>query len=70
MIPLSVLLNSIPLGSRDLLEFGFFVCVGITAGSLGIIYVEETLRNTILLTGQVVFVYALFLMMIAKMDNK
>jgi hypothetical protein len=37
MIPLSVLLNSIPPGSRDLLEFGFFVCVGVTAGSLGIL---------------------------------
>ncbi len=31
---------------------------------------EHVLRNTILITGQVVFVYALFLMMIAKMDNK
>jgi hypothetical protein len=37
MIPLAVLLNSIPPGSRDLLEFGFFVCVGVTAGSLGIL---------------------------------
>jgi|TARA_B100000902_G_scaffold206815_1_gene197029 hypothetical protein len=37
MIPLSILLNSIPPGSRDLLEFGFFVGVGFTAGSLGII---------------------------------
>ena len=37
MIPLAVLLNSIPLGSRDLLEFGFFVSIGITAGSLGLI---------------------------------
>jgi|TARA_B100000214_G_scaffold25498_1_gene16749 hypothetical protein len=37
MIPLEVLLNSIPPGSRDLIEFGFFVCVGITAGSLGIL---------------------------------
>jgi hypothetical protein len=37
MIPLSILLNSIPPGSRDLLEFGFFVGVGMTAGSLGII---------------------------------
>jgi len=37
MIPLSVLLNSIPPGSRDLVEFGFFVVVGMTAGSLGII---------------------------------
>ena len=37
MIPLIVLLNSIPPGSRDLLEFGFFVAVGMTAGSLGMI---------------------------------
>jgi hypothetical protein len=37
MIPLAILLNSIPTGSRDLLEFGFFVGVGMTAGSLGII---------------------------------
>jgi hypothetical protein len=37
MIPLAVLLNSIPPGSRDLLEFGFFVSIGITAGSLGLI---------------------------------
>ena len=29
--------NSIPPGSRDLLEFGFFVSIGITAGSLGLI---------------------------------
>jgi len=31
---------------------------------------EHILRNTILISGQVVFVYALFLMMISKMDNK
>ncbi len=31
---------------------------------------EHILRNTIVMTGQIVFVYALFLMMIAKMDNK
>jgi hypothetical protein len=31
MIPLAVLLTSIPPGSRDLLEFGFFVTVGMTA---------------------------------------
>ena len=31
---------------------------------------EDLLRNTILLMGQVVFVYALFLMMILRMDNK
>jgi len=37
MIPLAVLLTSIPPGSRDLLEFGFFMCIGITAGSLGLL---------------------------------
>ena len=37
MIPLAALLASIPPGSRDLLEFGFFVAVGMTAGSLGLI---------------------------------
>ena len=37
MIPLAILLTSIPPGSRDLLEFGFFVAVGMTAGSLVII---------------------------------
>jgi hypothetical protein len=31
---------------------------------------EDLLRNTILIMGQVVFVYALFLMMILRMDNK
>jgi hypothetical protein len=30
---------------------------------------DDILRNTIVLMGQVVFVYALFLMMIAKMDT-
>ena len=37
MIPLAVLLTSIQPGSRDLLEFGFFVTVGVTAGSLGLL---------------------------------
>tara|TARA_R100001594_G_C3939566_1_gene240280 strand:- start:306 stop:422 length:117 start_codon:yes stop_codon:yes gene_type:complete len=37
MIPLAVLLTTIPPGSRDLLEFGFFVTVGVTAGSLGLL---------------------------------
>ena len=37
MIPLAILLTSIPSGSRDLVEFGFFMAVGITAGSLGLI---------------------------------
>ncbi|AAP99737.1 hypothetical protein EV11_1095 [Prochlorococcus sp. SS52] len=32
-----VVLNSIPTGSRDLLEFAFFLTVGLTAGSLGLI---------------------------------
>ena len=31
---------------------------------------DDLLRNTILVMGQVVFVYALFLMMILRMDNK
>ena len=37
MIPLAVLLTSIPPGSRDLLEFGFFVPGGVPAGSLGLL---------------------------------
>ena len=39
MIPLIVFttLNNIPAGAKDLLEFGFFVGVGITAGSLGLL---------------------------------
>jgi hypothetical protein len=37
MIPLATLLSALPPGSRDILEFGFFVCVGMTAGSLGLI---------------------------------
>jgi hypothetical protein len=37
MIPLALLLTSIPPGSRELLEFGFFIAVGMTAGSLGLI---------------------------------
>ena len=37
IIPLAILLTSLPSGSRDLGEFGFFMAVGITAGSLGII---------------------------------
>jgi len=31
---------------------------------------DDVVRNTILIMGQVVFVYALFLMVIAGMDNK
>ena len=37
IIPLAILLKSLPSGSRDLVEFGFFMAVGITAGALGII---------------------------------
>jgi len=37
MIILQTLLNSIPPGSRDLIEFGFFLSIGITAGSLGLL---------------------------------
>jgi len=37
MTQLEVLFNSIPTGSRDLLEFGFFVTIGITAGAAGLI---------------------------------
>tara|TARA_B100000123_G_C25682326_1_gene406979 strand:+ start:728 stop:841 length:114 start_codon:yes stop_codon:yes gene_type:complete len=37
MNPIEILLTSMPPGSRDLLEFGFFLCVGVTAGSLGLI---------------------------------
>ena len=33
MILLSTIIKSIPPGSRDLVEFGFFMVVGITAGS-------------------------------------
>jgi len=37
MFPLAALLLSLPPGSRDLVEFGFFVGIGITAGSLGLL---------------------------------
>ena len=39
MIPLVVLttLNNIPSGAKDLLEFSFFMGVGVTAGSLGLL---------------------------------
>ncbi len=39
MIPLVVLttINNIPAEAKDLLEFAFFVGVGVTAGSLGLI---------------------------------
>ena len=34
---LTSILISTPPGARDLLEFGFFVSIGMTAGSLGLI---------------------------------
>jgi len=34
---ISVALVSIPTGSRDLIEFAFFIAIGFTAGSLGLI---------------------------------
>tara|TARA_B100000700_G_scaffold317075_1_gene407811 strand:- start:3049 stop:3165 length:117 start_codon:yes stop_codon:yes gene_type:complete len=34
---INVVLNSIPSGSRDLVEFVFFCAVGFTAGSLGLL---------------------------------
>ena len=34
---LTSVLIATPPGARDLLEFGFFVSIGITAGSLGLI---------------------------------
>ena len=34
---LTSILIATPPGARDLLEFGFFVSIGITAGSLGLI---------------------------------
>ena len=37
MIFLATLLNNIPPGSKDLAEFGFFMFVGVTAGSLGLL---------------------------------
>jgi len=37
MILLSTIINSIPPGSRDLVEFGFFMIVGISAGSAGLL---------------------------------
>jgi len=39
MIPLVVLttINNIPAEAKDILEFAFFMGVGVTAGSLGLI---------------------------------
>jgi len=38
MIFISSLLNSVPSSSRDLLEFGFFLTMGITAGKVGLLW--------------------------------
>ena len=40
---INVALNSIPYGSRDLIEFIFFCGVGFTAGSLGLIWASHFL---------------------------
>ena len=37
MIFISSLLNSLPSSAKDLLEFGFFLTVGITAGKVGLL---------------------------------
>jgi len=37
MIFISSLLNTVPPSSRDLLEFGFFLTIGITAGKVGLL---------------------------------
>ena len=37
MIILQTIITNIPPGSRDLVEFVFFLGVGVTAGSLGLI---------------------------------
>jgi len=37
MILISSLLNTVPSGSRDLLEFGFFLTMGIAAGKVGLL---------------------------------
>jgi len=37
MIILQTILTNIPPGSRDLVEFGFFMFIGITAGSAGLL---------------------------------
>ena len=36
MIGVSII-NAIPPGTRDLVEFSFFLAVGVTAGSLGLL---------------------------------
>jgi|TARA_B100002052_G_C15415282_1_gene390299 hypothetical protein len=37
MIFISTIINAIPPGTRDLVEFSFFLAVGVTAGSLGLL---------------------------------
>jgi|TARA_A100001388_G_scaffold253477_1_gene216606 hypothetical protein len=37
MIFISTIVNSLPPGSRDLVEFGFFIFVGTAAGMAGLI---------------------------------
>ena len=37
---ISVVLNSIPSGCRDLAEFAFFCGIGFTFGSLGLIWIQ------------------------------
>ena len=39
MTHLNLIVNSLP---RDLLEFVFFLAVGFTAGSIGIIWIQQT----------------------------
>ena len=49
---INVVLNSIPSGSRDLVEFVFFCAVGFTAGSLGLLWIYPLTKtdNSIYLT--------------------
>ena len=42
MTQLSLIVNSMP---RDLTEFAFFLIVGFTAGSMGLIWQQETSIN-------------------------
>ena len=44
MTQINLIVNSLP---RDLLEFSFFLAVGFTAGSIGIIWIVETFENMI-----------------------
>jgi hypothetical protein len=69
MIPLALLLTSIPPGSRDLLEFGFFVTVGMTAGSLGIdmINFAEIYQMVFMTVVGVIMITTMFMTMMAYM---